>query len=525
MTTAPTLSFQPGTKLACLKGRLLLFADVALSDPLALELWDIVEAGGGIDDIVGALFGRGLTGLPDFALVALGEQTAPLVVRGPFEVHVHDEGGEFHTTGHGILTDEIRNGLVSVWIAGPMTESGPRVPAVEGILPAAGVGFATPLVAGAETSGPEPTEAASPSGLSLEVPLPTVGTSPEENSVGKVPAASSDAAATPEPSALKNGHEALEVSAAYAHLFEGPGSAGNSPPHDPSTVAEAPSVRGAQDQPPAPGPTDVWAATAIDHPQPIAVVHDEPTVLPYASEPATAQGSGFIEEIPAFISGRVSPDASPTASPPSTPRGGWVADSAPIAPPHPVQPVGPLVSDPGPSRPVNSPAPTAGRTVNRAMLTQHVGPTVWAARCPLGHLSQAHASACRVCGQAMPAQEPQEVPRPVLGRLVAVGAPPIQLDSDLILGRDPKVPSGWSAPLPRLVILNDPRMEVSSQHAKVTLNFWDVCLTDLGSTNGTEIVTTDGRRQRLSEGSTVTIQPGTRIILAEVLEMTFEAQG
>jgi pSer/pThr/pTyr-binding forkhead associated (FHA) protein len=68
-------------------------------------------------------------------------------------------------------------------------------------------------------------------------------------------------------------------------------------------------------------------------------------------------------------------------------------------------------------------------------------------------------------------------------------------------------------------------MEVSSMHASVTLNFWDVCLTDLGSTNGTEIVTPDGRRQRLAQHTPVTIQPGTKVVLAEVLELVFEATG
>jgi len=35
----------------------------------------------------------------------------------------------------------------------------------------------------------------------------------------------------------------------------------------------------------------------------------------------------------------------------------------------------------------------------------------------------------------------------------------------------------------------------------------------------------DGRRQRLAQHTPVTIQPGTKIVLAEVLELTFEATG
>lgn len=119
---------------------------------------------------------------------------------------------------------------------------------------------------------------------------------------------------------------------------------------------------------------------------------------------------------------------------------------------------------------------------------------------------------------------PVEIPRPVLGRLVLPVGDPVVLDGDLVLGRDPRVPLG-ADPTPRLVVLNDARMEVSSQHAAISLNFWDVCLTDLGSTNGTEIVTPDGRRQRLAPDVPVTIAPGTKIVFAEVFEVTFEASG
>lgn len=171
---------------------------------------------------------------------------------------------------------------------------------------------------------------------------------------------------------------------------------------------------------------------------------------------------------------------------------------------------------------------THGRTdhtVNRASLGVTQGPViVWAARCPLGHPSQAAATHCRVCGRSMPPNAPrEEIERPVLGRLVLPTGGTVELGGPLILGRDPKLPTEASHPAPELVILNDPRREVSSQHAAITLNYWDVTLTDLGSTNGTELVTPDGRRQRLVAHTPIVIVPGTRVILAEVFEMTFEA--
>lgn len=252
----------------------------------------------------------------------------------------------------------------------------------------------------------------------------------------------------------------------------------------------------------------------------VPVEVSSPAVVP--APPAPADG-GFIEALPDFFGPLVgAPVTTEVASPsPSTLHTSPPIPSAPITPTD----IGEAPPAPAPSPPV--PVAAQGRTVNRAHLPSAVpdGPTVWAARCPVGHPSQAFAANCRVCGQPIPAQEPQEIPRPVLGRLVIDGVPPITIDSDLVLGRDPHPTSSSNGPAPRLVVLNDPRMEVSSLHASITLNFWDVCLTDLGSTNGTEIVMPDGRRQRLAQHTPVTIQPGTKIVLAEVLELTFEATG
>lgn len=101
----------------------------------------------------------------------------------------------------------------------------------------------------------------------------------------------------------------------------------------------------------------------------------------------------------------------------------------------------------------------------------------------------------------------------------------VVLDRDVVLGRNPYVPEGHPSPTPRLVRLNDARQEVSGQHALVSLDSWLVTLTDLGSTNGTEVVTPDGRRQRLVPGSAVIIEPGTAIVLAEIMSVGFEVTG
>jgi hypothetical protein len=122
----------------------------------------------------------------------------------------------------------------------------------------------------------------------------------------------------------------------------------------------------------------------------------------------------------------------------------------------------------------------------------------------------------------VPQQEPVEVPRPPLGWVVVATGESILLDRDVVLGRDPRAPDGHQAGLLRLVRLSDPRQEVSGQHAMIGLAAWHVSLTDLGSTNGTEIIALDGRRQRLVPDVPVVIEPGTGIVLAEILQMRFE---
>jgi pSer/pThr/pTyr-binding forkhead associated (FHA) protein len=97
------------------------------------------------------------------------------------------------------------------------------------------------------------------------------------------------------------------------------------------------------------------------------------------------------------------------------------------------------------------------------------------------------------------------------------------LDRGLVLGRAPRVPEDFVGERPHVVKVVDPRSEVSSQHVLLSLDYWNVLVTDLGSTNGTELVLPDGRRQRLVAHSPVVIEAGTRIVLAEILELTFEA--
>jgi hypothetical protein len=151
-------------------------------------------------------------------------------------------------------------------------------------------------------------------------------------------------------------------------------------------------------------------------------------------------------------------------------------------------------------------------------------PTVLAARCGRGHLSAAFSPACRVCGSPMEG-EPFDIARPSLGVLRTSSGHSLPLERDYLLGRNPDIPADWVGPLPTLVRVPDPERDVSVQHAAVRLDHWHVTVTDLGSTNGTEMIRPGQLPEWLRPHEPVVIEPGTVIVLAGVFRCTFEATG
>jgi hypothetical protein len=169
-------------------------------------------------------------------------------------------------------------------------------------------------------------------------------------------------------------------------------------------------------------------------------------------------------------------------------------------------------------------------TVDRSRLIEHAMTSassvlVVAARCPTGHLSPAHADGCRVCHQPLPPQQPLEVPRPQLGVLRLSNGDVVALDRGAILGRNPRLPPGYSGEQPNLVRLSDPGKDISSQHVEVILDYWHVLVSDLGSTNGTEVILPGRPPIQLRANDPMTIGPGTRVVLAGALDFVFEVTG
>ncbi len=112
--------------------------------------------------------------------------------------------------------------------------------------------------------------------------------------------------------------------------------------------------------------------------------------------------------------------------------------------------------------------------------------------------------------------------RPSFGRLVLSNGDTVVLDRGCILGRNPRVPSGYSGEPPNLVKLIDPDKDISGQHLEVRPENGRVAVRDLGSTNGTQVVPQGGHPVALRPKHPVAIEPGTTVILAGVFSLTYE---
>jgi hypothetical protein len=148
---------------------------------------------------------------------------------------------------------------------------------------------------------------------------------------------------------------------------------------------------------------------------------------------------------------------------------------------------------------------------------------VVAFECRQGHFSPPYATHCRVCGtQLDQRQAAREIPRPALGILNLWGGGSVLLDRGVVFGRNPAAPPDAPHPAPHLVRIEDPNRDISSQHCEVRLEDWFVTVGDLGSTNGTQVVLPGRAPAALRPGAPMAIEPGTRVILANAFDFTFE---
>ena len=151
---------------------------------------------------------------------------------------------------------------------------------------------------------------------------------------------------------------------------------------------------------------------------------------------------------------------------------------------------------------------------------------VLAVRCSLGHHNAPHATRCRVCGQDLPTQTPEQTPRPALGLLRLSTGDVVTLDRGVLIGRAPRASAEASgARAPHLVRISSPDNEISRNHVEIVLDGWHVLVRDLGSTNGTTVALPGSSPVRVRPGDQQTIEPGTTVTLADQVSMVFEVTG
>lgn len=188
-------------------------------------------------------------------------------------------------------------------------------------------------------------------------------------------------------------------------------------------------------------------------------------------------------------------------------------------------------TDPSPGPHSDDVDDDSGLTVSREALASlrvksTPGVQVPAVACPAGHLNPPEQVTCRVCGIEVPAQPAVTSPRPDLGALVlakgADGVPErIPLTGSLIIGRRPHVDTVGNS-VPRLVEIPSPDKDLSRNHLRVSVEGWHVVVCDLGSTNGTVVQLPGDKPQRLHESRPVVISPDSRIELAEVITYIYQ---
>lgn len=150
--------------------------------------------------------------------------------------------------------------------------------------------------------------------------------------------------------------------------------------------------------------------------------------------------------------------------------------AAPVAPSGPAAP-----SDPAPATPVEA-QPDDGDDESNWVL---------GIRCPLDHHNHPDAEYCAHCGRKMGINATAvfvKGPRPPLGLFLLDDGGAIPIATDLLIGRDATTHDDVRNGRRQAVLLTDPSNVVSRHHLAITLHDWTVAVADLGSANGTLIV-------------------------------------
>lgn len=283
-----------------------------------------------------------------------------------------------------------------------------------------------------------------------------------------------------------------------------------------------------------PSPTEFAAADAVAGPDPAltlaAPVEREPEPEP-EPEPAPSPLPPPAD-LPEPLSGAAGgPVAGGPSGPPSDPHvpAGF---GSPI-PSEPVLPVAPpalsaKIFGSAASEPSRTPLPVPGRPSAGPPGPAEVDdvPQVQGFLCSRGHLNDPRGLFCGVCGIRMSDRTGVLTigRRPPLGLFVFDDGSTFTVDADYLLGREPEIDPGVRGGALRPLTLQDVRGAVSRRHARITLDGWNVLITDVGSANGTFLAGRTGENwQALVPHRPFRLEAGTRVRVGSRL-FIFETQ-
>ncbi|MET0914428.1 MAG: FHA domain-containing protein [Acidimicrobiales bacterium] len=143
-------------------------------------------------------------------------------------------------------------------------------------------------------------------------------------------------------------------------------------------------------------------------------------------------------------------------------------------------------------------------------------PQVHGVICARGHFNDPTSPFCASCGISMVQQTHNlvEGPRPPLGVLVLDDGSTYVVDRDIVVGREPDTDPAVAVGDVRGIALPDPERAISRVHARVTLQGWDVLISDAGSANGTFVARRDATQWTpIQPDSPVALTPGMHVLV------------
>jgi FHA domain len=492
---------------------------MALFEPvnglLAQDLWELVLAGSGVDDLLESLSATGLRSLGSFAMVQFEESGMRLVVRGTASI---DLLGPEETTieAQGVRTwvEHFSADVRAVTLRLGEVVDGSLPFAVDlGLLPADLLqrtpSTERPSLDGLEFGWVDQFEAVNLSDLRPQATAP--GPSSPIASAGtrlvsspQLPDVSESVVSGPEEMAVSP----VVEDGAPSHF--GPGAVAVRPLDDSHTMA-AVDLDSAQKQ--AALAVDLSAAPEYDYDS--LYGHTVARSVQGAAV-AVPQEHAAAPEIP--FSGNAASDLG--LQPPSPPMSRMIesipnALASDLAEPDFFGADGHTMtkSDLAALRQGLSPSPDSPPTVMG-------GPTVQAVMCPSNHPNPLGAVTCTKCRQPVVGQ-PTVIGRPRLGQLRLDTGQVIGLDRPLIIGRKPKVEGRMLSEMPHLIELAIGN-GLSRSHAMVKLEGWHVLLEDLGSANGTILTLPGQPARRLHEGEPALLEFGSHIELGGEVTAFYE---